>query len=690
MLTPRVVTTVLPGGITVNTSTSTVSVTLIPFIRARKIYFKIEGLLPNMRHRPFFDGKDVSDWCREEAFVNRNSQTWPGEDPAEAATLSGHPDTSSALISDSNGIIEGTFYLPNRSSLRFRTGVREFKVRDWASSTDANALSIAYASYTARGYLQNDVTTITTIMPLPIIPPRQIDPIAQSFLIEKPSGCFITSAEVFMKTKSSTVPLRVQIRAMENGIPTAQVLPGADVYVLPASVKISNTPVATNASHKTVATFDTPVFLEGFTEYALVILAESVDYTAWTAVTTEFQVGSTTKRIMKQPAMGSFFKSQNGSTWTPDQSRDLMFNLNRAVFDTDGGYAVFENAALPTQKLGANPIEVLAAEATPTVRVTQPNHGHAVGATVTLSGLTATRGLSTGNLNAAQAVSAVLDADHYEFVSAGTSTTAGSGGGSVAKATKGVIFSTAYPNINSLALPSTGVAWTAKYTSGVSPPGLESPYVKGGSWLPLFPNSNNDFNAPAMVASAGNETANVGEKSLNFKAVLSTSTNYLSPMVDLSRLSMLAIANRIDNPTASPTTGFNAPGSFVAETDPNSGSAAAKHLTVPVTLSQPAIGVKVIFAANRPANSFIDLYYRTLDAGAGGAIGEQEWVLAAIDQVIPTDDDPAIFREYVYTIPNDGTDLEPFDTYQFKFVLRSQSVAKVPRIRDLRGIALGT
>ena len=39
-------------------------------------------------------------------------------------------------------------------------------------------------------------------------------------------------------------------------------------------------------------------------------------------------------RISQQPYNGVLFKSQNASTWTADQNKDLTFVLKRAVFDS--------------------------------------------------------------------------------------------------------------------------------------------------------------------------------------------------------------------------------------------------------------------------------------------------------------------------------------------------------------------
>ena len=56
--------------------------------------------------------------------------------------------------------------------------------------------------------------------------------------------------------------------------------------------------------------------------------------------------GSTEKKLTKQATLGSLFKSQNGKTWEPDQTKDLTFELVRADFASSGS-AVIENSPLP-------------------------------------------------------------------------------------------------------------------------------------------------------------------------------------------------------------------------------------------------------------------------------------------------------------------------------------------------------
>lgn len=689
-MTTRTTTITLPGGIRRTTEDRVVSVVLLPFIRSRKVYFRVDGLLPNTRHRPLFDDIDVSAWCREEAFqrisditentTNRNSQN-----------LTAHPDGSANLISDAAGVIEGSFYIPNTASLRFRAGRREFKLRDWNATTDDNAISKAFASYTAQGTLETRQTTVTTVFPPPPPPPptRRIDPIAQSFVVERAEGAFITSVDLFMQSKAATVPLQVQIRPMENGIPTGTPIPGAIKFIPAANVNVSASPNVNTASTRTNVQFDSPVYLNGFAEYALVLLAETDDYNAWTAVMTEFEVGSSSKRIMKQPSMGSFFKSQNGSTWTPDQSRDLMFRLRRADFTPGTATANFFNLTPVSSPVRA--IETTNVNANPTLRVYVDDHNLFDGSQVTISGLaTSVFGVAAASINGTHTIisGGAGDADSFLIqITGDNSTSADVLAVSNTFADRNIGYSVMYPTVNQMILPATNVNWGVKTTSGESIVGGETPYQKDGTFASITVNENVQFTSPRVVAGQTNKTNQMAAAtSLDMQAVMSTSSRLVSPVIDLSRLSASLIKNRIDNPASSATDGLNnAPNNFTPETNAVDGSALAKHLTRPVTLETPAVGLKVIMAANRPPECIIELYYRT-DGGSDEPLGEKDWILVNIDNEIQSDENLDVFREYRYTIEG----IDSFSTFQFKTVFKSTSDAQVPRVRDFRAIALGS
>ena len=86
-------------------------------------------------------------------------------------------------------------------------------------------------------------------------------------------------------------------------------------------------------------------------QYALVLLSDSTEYTVWISRLGEFDVKTVTNEstqvlVTQQPTLGSLFKSQNASTWTPSQYEDLKFNLYEAKFVSSGS-ASFFNAPLP-------------------------------------------------------------------------------------------------------------------------------------------------------------------------------------------------------------------------------------------------------------------------------------------------------------------------------------------------------
>ena len=128
-----------------------IDVAVIPFIRSRKIFFKAQGLRPNSKVFAFFDGKPVADWVRSETFQFHSDNATDYGNLYQNATS--HPDGSGTLQTDANGEISGSFFIPNSSTLKFRTGTRQFKLLDISVDKEDDALAVARAPYTASGYL---------------------------------------------------------------------------------------------------------------------------------------------------------------------------------------------------------------------------------------------------------------------------------------------------------------------------------------------------------------------------------------------------------------------------------------------------------------------------------------------------------------------------------------------------------
>ena len=302
------------------------------------------------------------------------------------------------LISDNYGDLIGSFFLrdPNtvpEPTVKISTGTKTFKVT--SSSTNAtplpgsNLISSAETSYKSEGVFEVKqlVTTTTTIH-------RYVDPLAQSFSvggnIEAPSpigtnddenGVFLTAVDLFFANKdSNNNPVRIEIRTLQLGTPTRVVI-GNPVTLRPEQVNVptdivpqlinGKTTIVSATPVSTKVTFDYPIYLSPGNEYAIVIISEASDeYELFTAQMGEKTLNTKTLpdaesvRYTKQFAIGSLFKSQNGSIWTADQYQDLMFKLYKAQFTSSTGTAFFNNPTLDesngyVQKLNNNPLTTL-------------------------------------------------------------------------------------------------------------------------------------------------------------------------------------------------------------------------------------------------------------------------------------------------------------------------------------------
>ena len=115
----------------------------------------------------------------------------------------------------------------------------------------------------------------------------------------------------------------------------------------------------------------------------------------------------------------------------------------------------------------------------------------------------------------------------------------------------------------------------------------------------------------------GSTTAGDTE-SVYMKIDFKTSNDYVSPIVDLSRCSLTIAGECVWD---GQETTFVYP---VSETEPEGGTDGPKHITTPVTLEVPGVGVDVRADCVVPNGGNIDFYYRT--ATADQNISEVNWV----------------------------------------------------------------
>ena len=179
-----------------------------------------------------------------------------------------------------------------------------------------------------------------TNLPYNFDPRQPADPLAQTFSVTESTGIFLTRCEVYFRTKDDTdVPVTLQIRTVDLGIPTQRVLPFSEVVLNPSEVNVSG-----DGSVSTSFNFSAPIYLEGGKEYAIVVLSNSTKYSVYISRVGENDL-ITQEFISNQPYLGSLFKSQNGSSWDASQWEDLKFVLHRADF-IDSGTLEYYNPPL--------------------------------------------------------------------------------------------------------------------------------------------------------------------------------------------------------------------------------------------------------------------------------------------------------------------------------------------------------
>ena len=355
-----------------------VSSNIAQAMRSRDVVVTAENFKPNTPYFVFFDGIDVNDHMTPTSSVyGMGSGTTKG----------------TKLRTDNLGAISATFTIPNTDALNFSTGDKTLKIT--ANSTGNPSLSEGFATYSADGQItvvQEEITStrngriVTDEVSDEREQVRWVDPLAQSFLVDKKGGIFVSSVEVFFGAKDTALPVTVQIRHMENGSPTQKILPFGEKTLNPSSVNIS-----ADASSSTKFSFPSPVYLESGREYCAVVMTNSNVYTAWCSEMGQKDI-KTNDFIDQQPYAGSLFKSQNNSTWTPDQMKDLKLTINRCKFTTGtAANVIFENDSLDAEYLQDNPIETISG--TKMFKVYHYSHGNYDESlsNVTISGVTGDR-----------------------------------------------------------------------------------------------------------------------------------------------------------------------------------------------------------------------------------------------------------------------------------------------------------
>jgi hypothetical protein len=292
-------------------------------------------------------------------------------------------DGPSKLSTDETGTFVGVFNIPQGV---FKTGQRVFRVDNRLVDNDpTTATTYCEATFTASGlstksqsldfgasvsgakntftqtnYLSNQLINQTTNTVRSYQP---YDPVAQTFIISKdnyPNGLFLNSISVFFKTKptSTSTPITLSIVGTQNGYPNGETLDYSIVTLTPEQINVSDNPQYLDENAKTTFKFPAPVYLQSGVLYAFILKTPSTEYTVYYAGQNGTAIPSSVKakptdvtptvitKIGNNPYVGSLFESQNGITWTADQTKSLMMVFDRCVFSTTSSTIPF---VIPTK-----------------------------------------------------------------------------------------------------------------------------------------------------------------------------------------------------------------------------------------------------------------------------------------------------------------------------------------------------
>jgi Domain of unknown function (DUF4815) len=302
-----------------------------------------------------------------------------GLESKASATIS-----NNRLISDDTGSLIGSIFIPDPTdnNPKFRAGSSLVKLTTSqpALGVPGETVSSAEITFTSSG---KNVSTGKIVY---------YDPLAQTFNVQEENGIIPSSIDVFFQSKSDTVPVTLQIREVSYGIPGGpdKIVGELKKTLLPEEVNISN-----DGTIPTTFTFDSLNRLEGGKEYAIVLISDTDEYNVWIARMGEVEIKTMNIPdvgkviINRQPSMGSLFKSQNGTTWTPSLEEDLKFTLKKCKFTSANGTAKFYNSKVEgiqglsidsENLLPENPIYSISTSASSLndgrhILVFHPNHG---------------------------------------------------------------------------------------------------------------------------------------------------------------------------------------------------------------------------------------------------------------------------------------------------------------------------
>lgn len=660
---------------------------IIPLMRSREVQFTMVSGKPSTRYWVRFDNQDVTMHCCPYNPLTQVRGTF-GE----------------ALVSDPMGKLTGIFKIPPGT---FKTGERILEVSDVDMSTTPDALPqcVGTATYTANGTLQtmqeivNTVNTTTNNthttytdntqiivsrqdviyqdLPRHADPNYAGDPLAQTFFTSdlNAPGMFVTKVDLYFAKKDNTVPAWFELKEVVNGSPAVGRIPGSLVVVDPNAVTISD--------DSTVATefkFDQPIYLQANREYALVVGSPSARYAVWVAKMGE-KIINEDRVLSEQPSLGSLFKSQNNSTWTPYQLEDVKFRVHRAQFDTGvQSKLVFVNDG-SGMKRKLNVAKIQTTAGSNMVRIYHPNHGTLVNEYVNLFaedgiGITGNSPLPTDSFNGVlmsdvygkRLVKQVFSINEYaiEVPTPATATGYFENVGKYFYGSSNVNYQNYRVSVNDFIPGQTDVRYSTSLITGKDFDGGQTPQVNIPETF-VKNHENNQMADLGLVQITDNESTT---KSMKVNAYLKTSNDAVAPVIELANNGVNVSSLALNKPD-------------VEDEDlAAGGSVNSKAITQLIKLTSLSNSIRVYTAENKQEKDGIEVWVRF---ASDRDIESKNWVRME-PKNFAVQADLETFVEHERSL--DG--LPAFDEYQIKIVFKGTDSTRHPSINELRAITVAS
>ena len=601
------------------------------------------------------------------------------------------PDTSSIysigrLTTSKSGDVAGIFNLP---ASVFRVGEKTFRLIDNVLGDIPSSSSNGDASFYAQGLLQtlensiistiqptlqrtsvrdDKVTTTTRTTDSPVA--GWWDPLAQSFLIspsQYSQGMYVEKIRVCFKTKHDTAPVTLQVRPMVNGYPSSTVIyPYGTVVLRPDQVNVTDSPDLDDASKYTDFVFETPIYmLPG--EHSFVLLSNSNGYEAYVAETGKLDLVSGLQ-ISEQPYAGYLFKSQNGSTWQPEENLDMMFRIYRKTFSTTPAILQF----LVDKPASNVPFDLLNLT-TSQIELANTSVNYSFACEKSIGGIS----------------------DYYNIIPNENYETIDIDGRRVLNPTTGnttFVLRTTMSTIN----PQISPVLDLTRFSGI--------FVE--NILNNLPLSNNDFyitnqGTGYSVNTTVTITGGNGAGANAYAVANATSGGISSIVIDVPG------SGYTKSPTitiAPPSSGTTAVAVYNGEDKKSGGNSATRYMTRRVTLTEgfDSSDLRVYLTGYKPPDSNILVYYKLLSKSDPEPFDTKEYQLMTeignsnFVSLSKLDYRELTFAPGINNTPNNsisytttgGSTFKSFITFSIKIVMIGTDTTDVPKVKDVRAVAL--